>query len=303
MPKVLVTGGAGFIGGHLVDRLVRLGYDVLVLDNFSTGSYRNPSADYEACDVSAYKPNDYQRIFDKYEIDSVFHLAAQINLRNSFDDPVMDAQTNMIGTMALAASARSNGVNKFVFASTGGAIYSESTEPPWTEQSPVGPQSPYGMSKMCAENYLKMLLPTSTILRFSNVYGPRQNPHGEAGVVSIFMDNIRNNRPCRIFGDGTQIRDYVYVDDVVDACICAKKYEMDGVYNVSTGVGTDLNSLTLLMLSLSGKNAMVKYEAAKPGEMKKSILSPSKLTMARGWWPKVKIQEGLQKTVQWFLEE
>ncbi len=301
MTNVLVTGGCGFIGSHIVDKLISEGNNVLVLDNCSTGKNINSESHLYQLDISQLSVKELMVLLKTNKVEYVFHLAAQINLRNSFDDPVFDAQTNIMGTIALATAANNVGVKRFIFASTGGAIYSELTDPPWTEDSPAGPQSPYGLSKFCSEKYLQLLYPDmSAIMRFSNVYGPRQNPHGEAGVVAIFLNNILNGEVCRIFGDGTQVRDYVFVDDVVEACTVAMTQNLSGIYNVSTGAGTDLNTLTLLLLSKSGMRASIKYEDAKPGEMKRSILLPSKLLTHTSWTPRVNVEEGLQKTIEWF---
>lgn len=297
--NVCITGGAGFVGSHLADRLVNDGHNVVVFDNLSTGSYQNPNVVFYNIDISSASVSELTDLLIEHNVEYVFHLAAQINLRKSFEVPVFDAQTNIIGTLNIAQAAECANVKKFIFASTGGAMYSEKDQMPWEETCVPSPQSPYALSKLCSEQYLQLLWPKQTvILRFSNVYGPRQNPHGEAGVISIFTNNIFADLPCVIFGDGRQVRDYIYVDDVVDACV--KSLWLTGIYNVSTGIGTDLNSLVLMMLSTTGIKGSVRYHPPKHGEMKKSVLNSYKLQNIIKWAPSVSLFDGLSKTIEWY---
>lgn len=302
--NVCISGGCGFIGGHLVDRLINDNHNVVVLDNLSSGTYKNPKAKFYELDISKASVSELTNILIDNNIEYVFHLAAQIDLRKSFTMPVFDAQTNIMGTLNLASAAECASIKKFVFASTGGAMYSEDDTMPWVESLSPAPQSPYALSKLCSEKYLQLLWPTrSIILRFANVYGPRQNPHGEAGVIAIFVNKIINGLPCVIFGDGTQVRDYIYVDDVVEACIKSLTLEnlSDGnIFNISTGVGRDLNTLLLKMIAIFDTKCSVKYDPPKHGEIKRSILNPNKFTNATGWIPSINLNDGLEKTIEWF---
>lgn len=289
MKNTLITGGCGFIGSHLVDRLINNGENVIVIDNLSTGYNHNPKAKHYYFDIC---DHDLTNIMIQNNISHVYHLAAQINLRKSYDEPIFDADTNIIGTIKVIEAALKANVEKFIFASTGGAMYSERDPLPWTEEMIPAPKSPYALSKLCAEKYLQLLMPDKyVILRFANVYGPRQNPHGEAGVISIFFDNLKNNKVSKIFGDGEHVRDYVYIDDVINAIELAKTIPVNDIYNVSTGVGTSVNDIAELVL----KGGSVEYEPERPGELKKSILNSKKLNDF-GWWPCISVEEGIRLT-------
>lgn len=294
----LIIGGAGFIGSHLVDRLIDNGENVIVVDNLSTGANHNPKAHYyyfDICDC------DLTNIMIKYNVSTVYHLAAQINLRKSYNDPIFDANTNILGTIKAITAAKTANVDRFIFTSTGGAMYSENDYMPWTEDLAPSPKSPYALSKLCAEKYLQLLMPDKyVILRLANVYGPRQNPHGEAGVISIFFDNLKNNEVSKIFGDGEHVRDYIYIDDVINAIELAKTIPVNNIYNVSRGVGTSVNDIAQLILFNWYCDAElmpipIEYEPERPGELKKSILNSKKLNDF-GWLPGVDIVEGIKLT-------
>lgn len=284
----LITGGCGFIGSHLVDKLVDNGEKVIVVDNLSTGANHNPKAQYYYFDI---REHDLTNIMVKYNISYVYHLAAQINLRKSYDDPVFDAETNILGTMKVIMAAKAANVERFIFASTGGAMYSEKDPLPWTEEMSPAPKSPYALSKLCGEKYLQLLMPDKhVILRLANVYGPRQNPHGEAGIISIFFDNLKHNKVSKIFGDGNQTRDYIYVHDVIDAILRAKTVPC-AIYNVSTGVGTSVNDIAKMVLN----GAVVEHEYERPWELKHSVLNCKKMNDF-GWWSSIDIEEGIRLT-------
>ncbi|MDP2685268.1 MAG: NAD-dependent epimerase/dehydratase family protein [bacterium] len=308
MANVVCTGGAGFIGSHLVDELIKQGHNVLIIDNLSTGALDNINLkakflNIDICD----NVNLYEKALSAFEeqvIDFVFHLAAQINLRYSFEDPINDARSNVIGSLNIINFAKKCNA-KLIFASTGGAIYSPRSRVPWAIKSKVDPQSPYGLSKYTVERYLKILNINSAVLRLSNVYGPRQNHKGEAGVVAIFINNILENKNLTIFGDGKQKRDFIHVYDVVSAFIIAMKPDYNSIYNVSTGVGTDIVNIAQMIIKKmsptpSGRRAgsllRIQYDQAIPGELKNSILQFN----LPEWQPQILLDDGINKTVQHF---
>ncbi len=294
--KVLVTGGCGFIGSHLVDRLIEEGNDVVVIDDVSTGSKSNlnPKAVFFEADINS----DLTEAFKS--VDHVFHLAAQMNVRKSIKNPMEDAKINIIGSLNVINQCAKNNVKKIIFSSTGGAIYSPKSRLPCNESSIIEPQSPYGLAKFTVENYLRIYKNVYDLdfaaLRYANVYGPRQNPYGEAGVVSIFINNSIQGKPMKIFGDGKQTRDFVYVDDVVEATLSAIK--LSGIYNVSTNKETTVNHIAGTIKSLSG-GGEIKHDEEIKGELRRSCLDNSKL-LKTGWKPKTGLDEGLKKTFEWF---
>lgn len=304
--RVLVTGGAGFIGSHLVDRLLRDGHAVHVWDNLSTGSKKNVPR-HDNCFFQLLDLKDFNRMLsasNSCRFDCVFHLAAQINLRESFRDPFNDAQNNILNTLNLLSVLRTqmSRDGKIVFASTGGAIYSPKADIPWKEDDLAVPESPYGVSKLSSENYLRVLAPNSSILRLANVYGPRQNPHGEAGVIAIFLDKMLKGESIKIFGTGFQTRDFVYVDDVVDAFIKAMKKDRRGVYNVSTNKRTSVIMITQMLQKLTDtRNLVIENYPAIKGELEHSALDHHKITAQWGWFPQTSLYDGLKKTVAYYL--
>ena len=309
--SVLVTGGAGFIGSHVVDHFLSQGARVAVVDNLVTGRRANlaPEAEFHELDVRA--PETAALIRDG-EFDAVLHLAAQIDVRKSVADPMYDAGVNVLGTINLLEAARSSARSpRFVFASTGGALYGEFVTPPSDELTPKDPESAYGVAKLAAEYYMAYFARVQGLetvaLRFGNVYGPRQDPHGEAGVVAIFCDRILTSRPLTIFGDGTQTRDYVYVGDVARAAVAAASRELPPMrqvdsraFNIGTGVGTSVLTLADTLRSVAGSEAVIEHAPKRAGELQASVLDIGKAARDLSWRPQVSLREGLAETFAWF---
>ncbi|MEC4890731.1 MAG: NAD-dependent epimerase/dehydratase family protein [Nitrospira sp.] len=304
--KVLVTGGAGFIGSHVVDRLVEEGHDVVVVDNLSTGKRKNVNraANLYKADIQSSR---LERIFRNERPSVVIHLAAQVSVRKSVEDPAFDAQANILGTMNVVHQAVLHGARKVVFSSSGGAIYGEQEIYPAPESHPTNPLSPYGISKLCGEHYVSYFERTSGIqtvcLRYANVYGPRQDPEGEAGVVAIFIQKILNNEQPIINGNGRQTRDFVFVDDVVEANLAVMGQQIKGVYNVGTGVETSINELFRMVADYTGASSKEVHGPAKKGEQQRSLVDSSKIRQELGWEVKVDLAEGLKRTVAYFREK
>ncbi|MFA5021683.1 MAG: SDR family oxidoreductase [Patescibacteria group bacterium] len=301
--KTLVTGGAGFIGSHIVDALIAKDHEVLVVDNLSTGNKNNlnPKAKFFKLDLTDKKLAD---IFNEQKPEIVFHLAAQIDVRKSVADPVWDAEQNILGSINLLENCKNFGVKKIIFSSTGGAIYGEAETIPTPETYLEKPISPYGIAKLAIEKYLYYYhqifgLPY-VILRYANVYGPRQNAKGEAGVVAIFCDQLLKKKSPTIWGDGKQTRDYVYVGDVVLANMLALESAKIDTYNIGTSVETDVNQLAELIKNNIKDNIEITHGPAKPGEQQRSCLDYSKVKTELGWQPQVKLEEGIKETVAWF---
>jgi len=301
----LVTGGAGFIGSHIVDALVKKNMRVFVVDDLSSGreSNVNPKATFKKCSIASAQMVEYLK---EIKPDVIFHCAAQVNLRNSLIDPPSDAHTNILGTINILHTAASIGVKKVIYSSTGGALYPETAKLPATEAVLPEPSSPYGISKRSAEMYVHYEYQVHgmpyVILRYANVYGPRQNAKGEAGVISIFSENMVNGTPISIFGSGKQTRDYVYVDDVVRANMLAMTRTCLGTYNIGTGKETSVNALFKKLKSLTDYPLQANYAPAIAGEMLRSCLSAKKAKKELGWEPKTALDAGLKKTVKYFSE-
>jgi UDP-glucose 4-epimerase len=300
--KILVTGGAGFIGSTLVDKLIDLGHQVVIFDDLSSGKkeYLNPDAHFYQIDINAPKVAE---IFALQNFDYVYHLAAQIDVRKSVADPIEDNRVNVLGGINILENCRKYGVKKIIFSSTGGAIYGETDLIPTPEDCPERPLSPYGIHKLTMEKYLhyyhEVYGQDYTILRFANVYGPRQYKGGEAGVIAIFTDAAVADKEITINGDGLQTRDYVYVDDVVVALIKALETEHKGALNVGTGIEKTLvDVVTLIELSL-GKRIAKSHGEAKMGEQRRSCLSYDKIKEVFGWEPQVDLATGIKRTVEW----
>ena len=300
--KALVTGGAGFIGSHLVDGLLANGYDVAVVDNLSSGMLRNVShgATFYHADLNDARLN---QIVQRERPEIVFHLAAQSSVRQSSADPVADADANVMGTIRLIAAAVSEGVEKFIFSSTGGAIYGDPETVPCSEDTPVNPLTPYALSKYVGEQYLELFGKTYgldyTILRHANVYGPAQNPDGEAGVVAIFAGMMLNDRRPQIFGDGLQERDFVYVLDVVQANLAAINRGHGKTYNIGTGQSVSVVRIYEMLREITGFDGEPNYRPRRAGEVRRIALDSIRAEKELRWSPEVSLEEGLRRSVEY----
>jgi UDP-glucose 4-epimerase len=301
--KILVTGGAGFIGSHITDAYVNAGHTVVVVDDLSMGTNDNlnPKAKFYHLDIRSKEISD---IFEKEKFDIVNHHAAQMDVRKSVDDPMFDASVNIIGVLNLLENCKTFGVKKFIFASTGGAIYGEQDYFPADEIHPVRPLSPYGITKLATEKYLfyykQVFGLPYVVLRYANVYGPRQNPHGEAGVIAIFAKKMLEGGQPHINGDGKQTRDYVFVSDVVRANLLALEFSKSDIFNVGTGIETDVNTLFIKIRTLINSKCEEYHAPAKLGEQLRSVLDTKKIENELFWKQKYNIEEGLRLTVDFF---
>jgi UDP-glucose 4-epimerase len=303
--KALVTGGAGFIGSNLVDALLARGDEVTVLDNFATGRRENLE---EALDngatlaeVDIREAEAVADVVGRTKPDVIFHLAAQIDVRKSVADPAADARINVEGTANVLSAAQAHGVKRVVNTSTGGAIYGEGRQIPAPEDHPVAPEAPYGLSKFCAEQYCEIftrLHGLSTVsLRYGNVYGPRQDPLGEAGVVAIFCGKLLDGGRATIFGDGRQTRDYVYVDDVVDANLRAAESDATGPFNIGLGREKSVLDIVEVLNEHAPDGFQPEHAPERPGEVQRIALDPSRAREELGWEAKVELEEGLRLTL------
>jgi UDP-glucose 4-epimerase len=308
IPRAVVTGGAGFIGSNLVDRLVDDGTEVLVVDDLSSGmlsrladARRRGSVQVHQLDVRAPELRD---VIVGFAPKVVFHLAAQIDVRVSVADPVRDASINVLGTIAVLSAAREAAVERVVFASSGGATFGDTDRIPTPESVERRPDSPYGVSKLVVDSYLDYYRRAYGLdymsLGFSNVYGPRQDPHGEAGVVAIFAGDLLGGRVPTIYGDGTQTRDFVFVEDVTDACVRAAAIGGGGYLNIGTGVETSVSGLYRAMADIVGVDTEPKFAAARAGEQRRSCLDPAAAARRLGWEPWTPLHDGLTATIDWF---
>jgi len=301
--KIIVTGGAGFIGSNIVDALIKEGHKVAVVDNLSTGREENVNASAQFFNADITDAEALENVFEDFRPEVIFHAAAQIDVRKSVDAPAFDAETNVIGSVNLFKLAVNYGVRRIVYSSTGGALYGEPKTLPAAEETPIEPLSPYGVSKYCVEsylNYFKRLYGLErVILRYANVYGPRQDPLGEAGVVAIFTGKILKGEKPVIYGDGTQTRDYVYVDDVVRANLIALAGK-EGVYNIGTGIETSVNELVNVFGKVLQAEISPQYTQARKGEVHRISLDGELAKKELGFAPKVSIEEGLKKTIEWY---
>ena len=301
--KILVTGGAGFIGSNIVDAYLAAGHEVFVLDDLSSGVLDNlsPKAKFFQMDIRDPK---VEKIFEENKFDVMNHLAAQMDVRKSVADPVFDSTVNVTGTLNLLENCRKHGVKKVIFSSTGGAIYGEQDSFPADENHPTRPLSPYGIAKLAVEKYLFFYNAVHgmdyVVLRYANVYGPRQNPHGEAGVVAIFSSKLLNGEEPVINGDGRQTRDYTFVGDVVRANVLALDYRKSDIFNIGTGSETDVNVLYTKLRKAVGSSAPEKHGPAKAGEQMRSVIDYSKARKILGWEPEVGLDEGIKLTVDFF---
>ena len=301
--RVLVTGGAGFIGSHVVEQLLSRGHEVAVVDDLSSGKreYVPHGAIFYEMDVRS----GCDKVFEDFALEALSHQAAQMDVRRSVREPDFDADVNVIGTVRLLQNCVEHDVDKIVFASTGGAIYGEQESFPAAEDHLQYPVSPYGVSKLAGERYLHFYHAqyglSYAALRYANVYGPRQDPHGEAGVVAIFCGNLAADRPSTINGTGEQTRDYVYVGDVARANVLALENGLPpGAYNLGTGVETSVNRLYEVLLEASGKDLPPEHGPAKPGEQLRSSVDPKLARHVMGWCPEVDLTNGLKETLHFF---
>ncbi|MCK4261934.1 NAD-dependent epimerase/dehydratase family protein [bacterium] len=303
MAKVLVTGGAGFIGSHIVDGLIGDGHKVVVVDDLSRGRRENinKEAKFYQMDI---RDARLEEVFKEEKIDCVGHHAAQIDVRKSVADPCFDAEVNVIGTLNLLENCRKYKVKKIVFASSGGVIYGEGDNLPFNEEAPIRPLSPYGVSKCTVEYYLHFYQETYGLdfvcLRYGNVYGPGQDPKGEAGVIAIFIDAMMEGKSPTIFGNGEQLRDYVYVGDVVEANRLSLNEKVQGAFNIGTNRGTSVNELFKRIAEAVGFKGKPVYGSARQGELLRNYLNFRRAEVVLGWQPKVSLEEGLRRTVDFF---
>jgi UDP-glucose 4-epimerase len=306
--RALVTGGAGFIGSNLVDALVERGDDVVVVDNLATGKRENLkgalASGAELVEESITDAAAMVKLAERVSPDAIFHFGAQIDVRKSAADPAWDASINVIGTINMLEAARVSGAGRFVNSSTGGAIYGEGQQIPAPESHPVVPEAPYGLSKFCAENYIEMFRRMQDVpgvsLRYGNVYGPRQDPLGEAGVVAIFCGKLLAGERPTIFGDGKQTRDYVYVGDVVAANLAAVEHpEATGAYNIGTGREVSVLDIVDSLKRISGAGDEFEPEFAPPrkGEVQHIALDATRAREELGWQAQVELDEGLERTL------
>lgn len=304
MKKILITGGAGFIGSNLADKLIEKGYEVAIIDNLSTGSKSNlnKKAKFYKADIQDKK---VANIFAKEKPDAVFHYAAQISVRDSVSDPIKDAQTNILGSLNILENCKKFGVKKVIFSSSGGSIYGETNVYPTNEDCKEIPLSPYAITKLAVEKYLNYYFKSFGLefvaLRFANIYGPRQNSKGEAGVIAIFTDKMMAKHPVVINGEGEQTRDFVFVEDIVSASILALEKPVTGIYNLGTATETNINTIFLKLKEIIKSDCKEEHGPAARGESGRSCLDYSKAKEVLGWEPKFNLDEGLKQTVNWFL--
>jgi UDP-glucose 4-epimerase len=305
--RYIVTGGAGFIGSHLVDRLIRKGDEVLVIDNLSTGkeAFVNKKAVLIKCDII--DRSSVSKIYSDFKPDYLYHLAAQIDVRHSFADPVFDADVNIMGSINLLEMARRYNTKRVVFASSGGTVYGEPKSRPVTEDEPTKPVSPYGLAKLAVEMYLNLYKRIHNLnyisLRLGNVFGPRQNPKGECGVFSIFTLKMLKNEKPTIYGDGTATRDYVYVDDVVDAFIIATDDRIQsGEFNIGTGIELSTRGVFDIIANITGYKEEPHYADPKPCEVYQISLDITKAKKILNWHPKTGLEDGVNKLVDYIRE-
>lgn len=303
--KVLVTGGAGFIGSHVCDALLDRGHDVHVIDDLS-GGYREQVPEGATLHELDIRDASVRDLWTEHRFELMYHLAAQMDVRRSVADPRYDADVNVGGLLNLMEAGRENGLKKVIFASTGGAIYGEPEFAPQTEEHVLQPLSPYGITKLCSEKYLFFYEDTHGIeyvaLRYGNVYGPRQNPHGEAGVVAIFCERMLDGKQPIINGDGRQTRDYVHVRDVVAANMAALSFNGSGIFNVGTSIETDVVMLFETLRDELAPEMPTEHGPGKPGEQRRSVLSYERTKQSLNWEPSMDVRDGLVETARWFRD-
>ena len=305
--RILITGGAGFIGSSVADGYLADGHDVVVVDDLSAGSPANVSrrARFHHVDV---RSAALDAVFAAERPEIVSHHAAQVSVRRSVEEPIVDAEINVLGSLNVLETARRHGVRRVIFASTGGAIYGEiDGDTPADEGHPCRPRSPYAIAKLAVEHYVDSYRMTggleTVVLRYANVYGPRQDPHGEAGVIAIFIQRVLAGLTPVIYGDGEQVRDFVYVGDVVRANLAALAVATDGptVMNIGTGRGTSVNTLWQALAAVAQPGVGPYHEPARAGDILRSVLDPARARAVLGWQPEVTLEDGLRRTWEWFV--
>lgn len=303
--KILVTGGAGFIGSHVADALLDAGHDVHVMDDLSGGrrALVPEAATFHELDI---RSDAAAQLVERERFEVLIHHAAQMDVRRSVADPRFDADVNVGGVLNLMEAGRRSGLQRVVFASTGGAIYGEPAYAPQDESHPLRPLSPYGITKRATELYLYYYEQQYDIpyvsLRYANVYGPRQNPHGEAGVVAIFAQRMLDGKQPYIYGDGVQTRDFVFVGDVVRANVAALDLDQSAIINIGTANETSVNTLFRTLRDMIDPSVEEVHAEGKPGEQQRSVLAYDRARTLLNWWPEVTLKQGLQQTVDWFAE-
>jgi UDP-glucose 4-epimerase len=303
LAKILVTGGAGFIGSNVADRFIKDRHKVVIIDNLSTGvkANLNKKAKFYKVDI---RSAVIDKIFEREKPEVLCHHAAQIDVRKSANDPIFDAEVNILGSLNLFNACVKRKVKKIIFASTGGAIYGEQDYFPADEKHPANPLSPYGVAKLTIEKYLhfyREVYGTDFVaLRYANVYGPRQNPFGEAGVVAIFTERFLGNKKAVINGDGKQTRDFVFVEDVVESNVLALKYPKSDIFNIGTSIETDINRIYRVLKKKTGSKQKELHGPAKLGEQQRSVLECSKAKRLLKWKPRYDLEEGIAKTVEYY---
>lgn len=301
--KICITGGAGFIASNIAEHYLKLGHEVVIIDNLALGFRKNipPGAKFYHLDIN---DNEIHNIFQKEKFDIVNHHAALMSVRYSVYNPIDDARTNILGSINLLEATKNSGVKKFIFSSSAGTVYGEQNVFPCDETHQNKPISPYGVSKLSTEKYIEyyntLFNMDFVIFRYTNVYGRRQNPHGEAGVVAIFALKMLNNQPAYITGDGSITRDYVYIDDVVRANEFALNDNVHGIFNIATGIETDLNTMFDKLANLTNYNLPREYMPSKLGEQKRSVCTAEKFHKLTGWQPQTMLNEGLAKTLEFY---
>lgn len=306
-PTALVTGGAGFIGSHVAEAYREAGWAVVALDDLSSGQRANVPEGVELVEMDV-RSDELDALFEKRGFEVVNHHAAQMDVRVSVDEPRFDAAVNVDGTLNVLEACVDHGVDRVVFASSGGTVYGEPEGLPVAERHPKRPDSPYGITKLAGEHYLRFYWRVHGLeaiaLRYANVYGPRQDPHGEAGVVAIFGRAVLEGEPLTIFGDGKQTRDYVYVGDVARANLLATEMAIEGApsidqlaFNVGTGAETSVNELANAIQGAAGRSVEVVHDEPRPGELQRSALDAGRLE-ARGWTPSTSLEDGLRTTLK-----
>jgi UDP-glucose 4-epimerase len=301
--KILITGGAGFIGSTIADAYLEAGHEVVVVDNLYSGKRENVPSRARFHEIDIVSPKIVE-VLESERPDVVSHHAAQMDVRLSVASPAFDAEVNIIGTIRLLEAAVKSGVKRVIFASSGGAAYGEQERFPAREEDRTCPVSPYGVSKRSGEHYLFYYHAVHRVpylaLRYANVYGPRQDPHGEAGVVAIFCEKLMRGEPPRINGDGRQTRDYVFIEDLVQANLKALDSGYVGPMNIGTGRETDVVTLAAELVALSGKRLTPLHGPAKEGEQRRSVIDPALAKRELGWEPRVQLDSGLRRTYDWF---